>query len=692
MTRSFGLTGASLLALLVACGGDSFTSAENADGGSSGAGTGGEGGSSAGSGGASSGGAQSGGSSSGGSLSGGNGGAPDGGFGGQGAFGGAPEGGVGGAPEGGSGGVGASAGVGGNAPAGAGGQGGVGAQAGGGGDGGTGGTVVVCSDQDMDGQSDCDGDCDDTDPNNFLGNIELCGDLADNDCDLVEDNGCMGIGTFVSQQVGKDPPMGTGTANNPVRTINQGITNALTLAQSRGVRQPVFVANGNYVEKVVLIEGISLFGGYECNPGDCSWKHDPSTYTSAIASADAEGMLANVTVTRATQVSGFLIGGQNGSAASRGRATITCDGGTPTIIGNTIVGPDVNGGDFSTGRSHAILVLSPTSAPGPLIESNYIQGGVSGQTATGITLESPVWPPNGTADAEIRENVITGGTGRHSYGIAAWVTSNTIIAFNDISAGTNSTSNNGGAWAVIAAGGATLNGNSINTNPNNVGTCANTANWCGGIHSESATLAVTNNVVYGMQANKSAGVFLGEFESPAGEVVLNSNTIIGNRVGGVSANPSATTAALVLAIGTCNDCGYNAEVGSVRNNILIGNTSGGGFGVYEDVPNGRKQEPVAFENNLLYVTLTGGNGALYREFENLEILHVDITTVNAMLTKSGAVGSNISGNPLLDMGHRLQDMSPAIDTGTSVEAPATDRDGEPRPKGAGFDIGADEKP
>lgn len=51
---------------------------------------------------------------------------------------------------------------------------------------------------------------------------------------------------------------------------------------------------------------------------------------------------------------------------------------------------------------------------------------------------------------------------------------------------------------------------------------------------------------------------------------------------------------------------------------------------------------------------------------------------------------NINGDPLMTPDGHLKAGSPCIDTGTSVGAPIRDMDGESRPSGAGYDMGADE--
>ena len=55
------------------------------------------------------------------------------------------------------------------------------------------------------------------------------------------------------------------------------------------------------------------------------------------------------------------------------------------------------------------------------------------------------------------------------------------------------------------------------------------------------------------------------------------------------------------------------------------------------------------------------------------------------------LGGNISTNPLLfGINNHLKFDSPCIDTGTCTGAPPTDFEGDPRPSGAGCDMGADE--
>ena len=68
----------------------------------------------------------------------------------------------------------------------------------------------------------------------------------------------------------------------------------------------------------------------------------------------------------------------------------------------------------------------------------------------------------------------------------------------------------------------------------------------------------------------------------------------------------------------------------------------------------------------------------------------DATTLTVWgdATEGGAVSSP-ADYALVD--YRLQNTSPAIDTGTYIDVPPTDFDGVARPQGAGFDMGAYER-
>jgi hypothetical protein len=560
--------------------------------------------------------------------------------------------------------------------------------------GGSAGAGGACPDDDDDGETTCDGDCDDQDPQNNTTNAESCGDSADNNCDGNPDEGCMGLGTYVSSAIGLSTNPGTQAA--PVDTIARGMANAAQIVAMRPGPIAVYVGEGHYTEKVTLAEGISILGDYQCDMQSCTWARDAAVYDSAIFGTDADGTLATDVITRATVLDGLRLMGQDGAPSARGRAALTLRGGTPTVTNNRVIAPNVTGNGNPAGRAHGIFIVNGSNqAAGALIRGNRINYpagvsafGLSGESSSGIFIEQ-----NGASTkpaAEIRRNTIRGGAGRISTGITAWGSSSALLVEeNDVVAG-NSTER---SFGIMIGGEGTINANLVNVTAS-APSCSVTNNWCGGLESESATITVTNNVIRGVNGLRSAGVILREAEVPAGRVILNSNTIDGT---GLAASVGGSaSAALVLWIGTCTTCGFNGRVGEIRNNILVGGSAESRFGIFEDPSATRTQHPVALENNLFFVTRSGsGTGSLYRLMASngMQTLLTTEAEVNALgATIMGLpVSGNLAGDPLLDASSHLGTGSPAIGQATATDAPSTDMDGERRPQGA-RDIGADEVP
>jgi hypothetical protein len=540
----------------------------------------------------------------------------------------------------------------------------------------------TCTDADNDGQTTCSGDCNDASAVAFQGNVEICGDGIDNDCNGQTDETCAAdagaLGTYVSDQEGLDTNPGTPTS--PVKTIYQGILNA----QALGGNTAVIVAEGTYAENFPMFEGISLRGGFECNGSSCTWARDPSTYTSTIEDQDGDGVLFDDTITRATVLDGFTIVGQDGGNVSPdGRAAVTILGGSPTISNVIVDGPDNNGGSFRTGWSTGILVNDPSNASGgPLITDSTIQGGTANQNVTAVNFH---WGGGGVVTGTLARNVIRGGQGTAASAIALWSAgAGILIEENDIVAG-NATQDL--AWGITGGAEAIIRKNQINVS--GTGSCTQSTRFCGGLNSESSKMTITNNVIHGVDAPLSSGVHLAEFEVPAGDVIVNSNTLDG---GGTSS--SIRSAALVVEIGSCTTCGFVAKVGRIRNNILTGGAGQERYGLWEEAPATRTQHPDFLENNLFFIQSPTASDHLYRYYDGSTATFFDtiaeVNNLKSLATLIGGAANNVEGDPMLDSTNHLGAGSAASDKGTATEAPTDDIDGESRPQGAGYDIGADE--
>ncbi len=540
---------------------------------------------------------------------------------------------------------------------------------------------ATCTDMDRDGVTTCAGDCNDGDPLVAPGLPELCGDMVDNNCNGMADEGCTrGLGTYVSAITGND--MNPGTRAMPVRTIRQGVVHAMML----GVPQSVIVAQGDYSEKVTMVAGVNLLGGFQCAMASCTWASDPAANAANIRNVDLEGVLAPAAITRATRIEGFHIYGRSGAGATPGSSGLTLAG-SPTVRRNTIVGGDVTSGGFGADRSMGIRITPNPDPMGALIEGNDLAGGTSINSSVGLTFD---WmgAMSATAVATVRGNVLRGGSGQRTAGMTAWISgTGTLVTENEIFPGTST----GGASRGIEFGGRlTIDRNRIGTDPARAGSCTRPTGWCAGIYSESSTSTITNNIVVGPPGPQSAAVFLGEFEVAAGAVILNANTLDG---GGSGPGSSPTrSAALVVSIGPCMTCGFRGQVGRVRNNILLGGNNAARFGILEDPAMGRQMRPEVLQNNLIFFAPAGGRtDVMYRQMPTSgTAMDVNMLAALNALTMPMS-GANVSGDPLLDAMRHVMAGSPTIDRGTATEAPMTDVDGDARPRGAGIDIGADER-
>lgn len=167
--------------------------------------------------------------------------------------------------------------------------------------------------------------------------------------------------------------------------------------------------------------------------------------------------------------------------------------------------------------------------------------------------------------------------------------------------------------------------------------------------SEGYKIRIVNNLVYGPLHSGQAGILL--YNTDQVEIV--NNTLDGT--------PEVSTAG--IAIGN-QGIGVSTNV-TIKNNILTRWNK-----AIQNRPSGNTFQEVSC--NLFYQNVT----------------NYDLVQIN------GAGSGDVSGDPKYvdpaSSDYHLLTGSAAIDRGTSGGAPANDIDGQARPAGAGFDIGADE--
>lgn len=504
---------------------------------------------------------------------------------------------------------------------------------------------------------------------------------------------CPGVYVAGADGVGSDG--NPGTADKPVATIQKGIELA---QQKTGSARQIYVAampnGGKYSEKISLVEGVSVYGGYACSVLPCTWARDVtgnSPTVTVLSAVDYAGLVIGDSISRATVLDGLLIHGKSGPPDSAsGTVAVTFDGGAATLRNCRIDAGAATNGNAGTRRSVGVAILGPASADprGPLLEKNTVRSGQAAEESIGIRIGvREAAPFNAAVSTTIIGNNIRSAAAAASIGVkvlagspAALVEDNAISAAQAIGTAT-------GSWAiVIEKAEVTIHRNRINIEAGTVGasapSCTADTVFCGGIMSLASSPTITSNIIRGSRANRAAAVLL----SGGGlseKVILNGNTL---DPAGAENGQVGISSAIVLT----NQAGADVTVGNVRNNILLGGSSFARYGVYELKASTKTAHLAHLDNNVFFNPARGSAVAdyayhLYDGVNEKDYAFDDLAS--AMPTES----ENLGVNPLLDSSFNLQNNSPAIDKGTATEAPKQDFHGEARPKGMAIDIGADER-
>ena len=312
------------------------------------------------------------------------------------------------------------------------------------------------------------------------------------------------------------------------------------------------------------------------------------------------------------------------------------DGGAADLVGNMVW-------DNTAGGDGGGIYLDHSADPTPIL-SNTVTANVAGGNGGGIYL--------GTTTATVRGNVVqgnlAGGDGGGGYGRGIW-SDNTFSG--------NRAVGRGGGLGV--AGGGVLTANLITSNEAGCG---------GGLALVQSSAAVQSNVIAANEAGSGGGLCLEDHS----DAVLVNNWIVANRAFYDGSGLLVTDSRPRLAHNTiARNAGYNGlyvrsytEYTSavvLTDTILVSHT----VGLIAEAGNSARLEATLWGNE----TDWAGAGAVY----------------------TGMV--NIRGDPAFadpDAGdYHIGPGSAAVDSGITAGV-TTDIDGDPRPMGAGYDIGADE--
>lgn len=314
-----------------------------------------------------------------------------------------------------------------------------------------------------------------------------------------------------------------------------------------------------------------------------------------------------------------------------GSRAIHIEASSPTISNNII--KDSTGGGIFCGNGCSSLIT------GNVIESNAsdnVGGGIE------CYLSSPL----------IENNILSANKADSGAGIFAWFSSPSILN-NTITK--NEITNRSGS-----GGGIGLDHFSIATVKHNIIRGNRAGNTGGGIYIDSSSPLIDSNIIVENEAAAGGGVYLFLNSSP--DIV--NNIIAGN------------TASQYCAGGICV---YLLSSPNIVHNTIAFNTAGS-YGVCSGIG--------AYVNSTLFVT----NTILWNKDSNVcHDAFSDVVAAYSNVRYSWRGEGNISQDPLFigNEDYHLQPGSPCIDAGTDAGV-YTDIDGDQRPQGAGFDIGADE--
>jgi fibronectin-binding autotransporter adhesin len=480
----------------------------------------------------------------------------------------------------------------------------------------------------------------------------------------------------------------------------------------------LYVAAGTYTGAgaavINVTRSISLYGGWS---GAASGPvvRDPAVYRSVL---DGQGQrrVVFITGTLTTAVDGFTI--QRGNASSGPQSGwgggIYSSGATPLVAHNIItgnvastIGQGWGGGIYAELAPHGVTVRDNQVLFNMGSTCNYGGGG-------GMQVSS-------SPSSQIINNVVLSNTGTitgggYGGGIGMWECGGSVMTGNrvewNLAARSHSPTagGNGGGIYCESSDGLFLANNAIRSNVAAVGPNPNGSG--GGLFlGWMRAVMVSGNHIEGNIAAADTGTRSGSggaaYLYKCG-VTLQGNRLIHNTAslgphgyGGavhVRVAVEFTMVNNVVAANHASQWGggmsfeaYGADsaiTGTLLHNTFAGNDLGsgnGGSAIYVDVP----WVTLALTNNIIYNHTYG----VYASAGNVRLQSTLFFGSSGGDTTGPGIIANIDPvtgqDPLLNATYHLRAGSPAIDRGVDAGV-RSDIDGQPRPVGAGYDIGADE--
>jgi parallel beta-helix repeat protein len=381
-----------------------------------------------------------------------------------------------------------------------------------------------------------------------------------------------------------------------------------------------------------------------------------------------------------------------------------------TISGNTV---SSNASEL-WGGGGLYLSHSDATLSGNTVTTNTVIGGVFVENGGGVYLSG--------SDATLSENIISGNTASENGGGLYLDNSNATLSANTVTA---NSARRGGGLHLNNSGGA-LSDNTVSSNSASEG---------GGVYLSGSDATLAGNSIFSNNAGRSGGgLYLSDSDAPlVGNSVL-SNTAEWGDGGGLYLSNSAATLNGNLIRGnaaTDPDAGggglyllWNSDATLVNNLVVDNWANSHGSGVYIGTSSPRLLHTTLARNSggdgsavfvapgsdwdRLYSTVAMTNTILVNHAVGIDVTAGNTATLESTLWGAGAWANgtdwggggtistgtvNLWGNPDFldpDSGdYHIGPDSVALDVGVNAGV-ATDVDGQTRPYGHGYDIGADE--
>ncbi len=546
-------------------------------------------------------------------------------------------------------------------------------------------------------------DCDDEHKDAHPDGIDLPDDEIDQDCLNGDFEASDENGIFVASSGNDANP---GTMAEPKLTLQAGVDAANVKGKS------VFVAGASYINGVSTL--VSMYGGYS----ESFALRDPETYLTMITGPNKMSM--QVVNGANAVINGFTVnGGQDATSSSciwvSGSAILIKNIFKGSTTSGATTGVDIRGvstiaklmdndilGGSATGESRGVIIVNEATAT---LENNRIDGGIGTSGAWGVKIQS------GTVT--LTDNEIFAGASDNCYGVQIEGGTATLT-HNTIDGGTGSST----IGVHVPSGEATIEQNTI-SGGNKAKGAKEKAGESFGIRIYGGLAAIDRNYIDGGASDYTYGV-----SALYGQISLNANTISGGWAGynssGVLIGEATTLVNNFIHSGSANQTCRSASI-SITSALLVNNTLVTGY-CSKTIGLDLGNASVIAVNNIIHpgsantqsvgLSLSGSLLSLINNdiwsagidyiLDSDGTLLTDINDVNgctAWASNCGAAENNISSDPIF-VDPALDDyhISPGacVDTGVdpttwySGDLAGQDFEGDPRPSGAGWDMGMDE--